>query len=402
MKHPFILTIAALAVCASCADDRDSNPVLTQPQQFVLNTPPYAAEAISLANTDEMPLTWSQPQFTADNAPVNATYEVQVSPTGSFTVSDQQAAADESGATVPDYAVIDRRTTQCTYNLATADLNRALVKIAKWTEDAVPATQTVTVRVSAYIEEGTSRLAAINSNPVQLNTVPYYVELKDAAPMLFYLVGNNIADGGWSNKPGESSLPLFVQAGVQYDKKTGAGEITYLNYFDPDGWKLQPADFNWDMGFMGDGANAAVFRNGGADAGNIWCDPAGIYRVTVNTGTNTCTIAAYDGPAPDVYPQVCITGSFNDWADADMLPANKAGENHVWYYTLTVAPGQTEQIKFKQAGSWDVNWGYGAADGEVNTCGKGTNGGKNIGVPEGTWIIAICDITGEFSIVPMP
>ena len=86
-------------------------------------------------------------------------------------------------------------------------------------------------------------------------------------------------------------------------------------------------------------------------------------------------------------------------ADADMLPVNKSGENHVWCYTMTVAEGAVEQVKFKIAGSWDVNWGYGSADGEVNSCGKGTSGGKNIGVPEGTWIIMFNDITGEFSIV---
>ena len=38
-------------------------------------------------------------------------------------------------------------------------------------------------------------------------------------------------------------------------------------------------------------------------------------------------------------------------------------------------------------------------DGEINICGKATQGGKNIGVPEGTWVIMFNDITGEFSII---
>ena len=55
--------------------------------------------------------------------------------------------------------------------------------------------------------------------------------------------------------------------------------------------RLQPADFNWDYGFCGTGApNEAVYRNGGADGGNITCNPAGYYLVTINTGANTCTI----------------------------------------------------------------------------------------------------------------
>ena len=82
-----------------------------------------------------------------------------------------------------------------------------------------------------------------------------------------------------------------------------------------------------------------------------------------------------------------------------MTSVNKEGEIHVWCSELTVAEDAVEQIKFKIPASWDTNWGYGAEDGEVNTCGKATNGGKNIGVPAGTWIIMFNDITGEFSII---
>ena len=116
-----------------------------------------------------------------------------------------------------------------------------------------------------------------------------------------------------------------------------------------------------------------------------------------------CTIKKQD-ITPTIYDQICIAGSFADsnWGDVDMTPANKTGENHVWCYILTVDEGQTEQIKFKIAGSWDTNWGYGSADGEVNLCGQASNGGKNIGVAEGTWIIMFNDITGDFSITEMP
>ena len=101
-----------------------------------------------------------------------------------------------------------------------------------------------------------------------------------------------------------------------------------------------------------------------------------------------------------VYDQICMAGLFNEWSDTNMTPANKSGENHVWVYIMDVPAGETVQMKFKIAGSWDTNWGYGSADGEVNTCGKGTGGGHNIGVAEGTWVIVFNDITGEFSITP--
>lgn len=402
IKNKFVLGTMLVGVAGlftACSDDNDSNPVLTQPTEFVLNNHIYGNSTVDLTRTEAIELNWSQPKFTQENAPINAVYEIQVSPTNSFTVSAAEAEADKDAELVADYAAVDKTSTACKVELSAADLDKALMKVAKWEDGAVPATQKAYIRIYAFVAEGDARLYPIASNVLELNVAPYYMELRDADPIMWYLVGGNIGDGEWSNKPGESSFPMFIQNGFAYDKATGAGEITYLNYFTTDGWKIQPADFNWDYGFMGDGANTAVYRNGSStDNGNIWCDPAGYYLVTVNTGNNTCSIKKQD-ITPDKYNQICITGSFCDWSDVNMVPANKAGENHVWYYTLTVADDAVEQIKFKIPGSWDTNWGFGSEDGEINICGKGTSGGKNIGVAAGTWIIGFNDITGEFSII---
>lgn len=409
MKNKLLLgaiLIGTAGIFTACSDDNDSNPTLIQPTEFVLNTPAYVNETVDLEKTEALQLTWSQPKFTADNAPINATYEIQVSPTNSFTISTNEADADEEGNLVADYAVIDKTSTTCFADLAAVDLNKVLVKVAKWTSDAVPAEQKVFIRVNAFVLEGTTKLNAVASNVIEINVAPYYVELSDAAPIMWYLIGNNIGDGAWKDIPGESSFPMFIQSGYSYDKKTGAGEIVFLNYFITDTseekkheWKIQPSDFNWDYGFMGTGsANEAVYRNGGGDTGNIFCSPAGYYLVTVNTGANTCTIVKQD-IKPTVYDQICITGDFCDWADQNMTPVNKTGENHVWCYTLTVDNDAVKQIKFKIPASWDTNWGYGSEDGEVSTCGKAASGGKNIGVEAGTWIIMFNDITGDFSII---
>ena len=393
------LLISTASLFTACSDDKDSNPHLIQPEGFTLNTPSYAIETIDLEATSELQLSWSQPKYTSDNAPLPVTYEIQLSPSNSFTTSVAQAEADENGSLVADYAALARTTTQCTYTLIAADVAKAIMQITKWKENEVPAEQSVFMRIHAFIDENGSRLNSVFSNAIELKCNPYYIELRDAAPIMWYLVGNNILDGAWSNNPGVSSMPMFIQSDYSYDKATGAGEITYLNYFTTDGWKIQPADFNWDLGFMSGGeANKAVFRDGAADAGNIWCDPEGYYLVTVNTGSKECSIVKQD-ITPKVYSQICITGSFNGWTDTNMVPANKSGENHVWVYEMTIPTGNVEQIKFKIPDSWDTNWGFGSEDGEVNTCGKGTNGGKNIGVAEGTWIIAFNDITGEFSII---
>ena len=394
MKNIFkssLLLLSSICLFAACADDNDSNPTLVIPTTFQLNTPAYAPESVDLSTTSGLAFTWSQPNY--GGFPVAAQYQMQFSLNNSFTTSVAEALADESGATVADYVALDQVYKSCKGTVDAAQLAKGLMQIAKWDSDKVPATTAVYARLAADYAN-----SIVYSNVVTINVSPYYVELKDAAPIMWYLVGNNILDGSWSNNPGVSSLPMFIQSDYAYDKATGAGEITYLNYFTTDGWKIQPKDFNWNLGFMSDGnPNGAVFRNNGDDNGDIWCDPEGYYLVTVNTANNTCTIAPQD-ITPKVYDQICMSGSCNGWSDTDMTPANKEGENHVWVYTMTVEEGVVEQVKFKIAGSWDTNWGYGTEDGEVNTCGKGTNGGKNIGVPEGTWIILFNDITGEFSI----
>lgn len=418
MKNKYIigaLLVGIISLFASCSDDNDSNPTLIQPKEFVLNTPAYANETIDLEKSTGLELTWSQPKYTAENAPVNATYEVQVSPTNSFTVSTDEAAADESGEKVPDYAVLSNTTQKCDISASAEEMDKALVKILKWTEENVPAEQEMYVRVNAYILEGTSRLNPVASNSVKLKVKPYYIELKDAVPTMWYLVGNMFGAKWADNKSiGEDALPMFLKPNFSYDKKTGAGEIEYTNYFltgdyndkaecDGAGFKILPASFIWDYSMNADGATKGtiIYRNGGSDGGHIVAPEAGYYTITLNTADNTAKMEKYED-AVNNYGTIQISGSFNDWTDTAMLPYNTEGvENHAWYYVMDVPAGDTAQFKFKIAGSWETSWGYGAEDGAINMYGKCESGGKNIGLAEGKYVISFNDITGAFSIVKL-
>lgn len=418
MKNKYIigaLLVGIISLFASCSDDNDSNPTLIQPKEFVLNTPAYANATIDLEKSTGLELTWSQPKYTADNAPINATYEVQVSPTNSFTVSTDEAAADESGEKVPDYAVLSNTTQKCNISASAEEMDKALVKILKWTEENVPAEQEMYVRVNAYILEGTSRLNPVASNSVKLKVKPYYIELKDAVPTMWYLVGHMFG-AKWANDKniGVDALPMFLKPNFSYDKKTGAGEIEYTNYFltgdyndkaecDGAGFKILPASFNWDYSMNADGATKGtiIYRNGGSDGGHIVAPEAGYYTITLNTADNTAKMEKYEG-AVNNYGTIQISGSFNDWTDTAMLPYNTEGvENHAWYYVMDVPAGDTAQFKFKIAGSWETSWGYGAEDGAINMYGKCESGGKNIGLAEGKYVISFNDITGAFSIVKL-
>ena len=425
MKNKYIigaLLIGIISLFASCSDDNDSNPTLIQPKEFTLNTPEYAnATTIDLEKSTGLELTWSQPKYTADNAPINATYEVQVSPTNSFTVSTDEAAADESGEKVPDYAVLSNTTQKCNISASAEEMDKALVKILKWTEGNVPAEQEMYVRVNAYILEGTNHLNPIASNSVKLNVKPYYIELKDAVPTMWYLVGNMFGAKWAGNKSiGVDALPMFLKPNFSYDKKTGAGEIEYTNYFltgdyndkaecDGAGFKILPSDFNWDYSMnailnneISAKKGTIENRNGGADGGHIVASEAGYYTITINTADNTAKMEKYEGNVNN-YGTIQIATSLDDFAsDTPMLPYNTEGvENHAWYYVMEVPAGQTVSFKFKIAGSWDTNWGYGAADGAINMYGKCEANGHNIGLAEGKYVISFNDITGAFSIVKL-
>ena len=424
MKNKYIigaLLIGIISLFASCSDDNDSNPTLIQPKEFTLNTPEYANATIDLEKSTGLELTWSQPKYTADNAPINATYEVQVSPTNSFTVSTDEAAADESGEKVPDYAVLSNTTQKCNISASAEEMDKALVKILKWTEGNVPAEQEMYVRVNAYILEGTNHLNPVASNSVKLNVKPYYIELKDAVPTMWYLVGNMFG-AKWANDKniGVDALPMFLKPNFSYDKKTGAGEIEYTNYFltgdyndkaecDGAGFKILPSDFNWDYSMnailnneISAKKGTIENRNGGGDGGHIVASEAGYYTITINTADNTAKMEKYEGNVTN-YGTIQIATSLDDFAsDTPMLPYNTEGvENHAWYYVMEVPAGQTVSFKFKIAGSWDTNWGYGAADGAINMYGKCEANGHNIGLAEGKYVISFNDITGAFSIVKL-
>lgn len=419
MKNKYIIgamLVGIISLFASCSDDNDSNPTLIQPTEFKLNTPEYVNSTIDLEHSTGLSLSWSQPKYTADNAPINVTYEVQVSPTNTFTVSTDEAAADESGEKVPDYAVLSHTTQLCKTSASAEEIDKALVKILKWTEGNVPAEQEMYVRVNAYILEGTSHLNPIASNSVKLNVKPYYIELKDAVPTMWYLVGNMFG-GKWAGTKsiGEDALPMFLKPNFSYDKKTGAGEIEYTNYFLTDefndnaesavaGFKILPSSFSWDYSMDGGGKlkdNIAYRGSTNSDGGHILAGANGYYTITLNTANNTATMVKYEGNVTN-YGTIQIAGSFNEWADTPMLPYNTEGvENHAWYYVMEVPAGDPIQFKFKIAGSWDTSWGYGAEDGAINMYGKCDAGGKNIGLAEGKYVISFNDITGAFSIVKL-
>jgi len=371
----------------ACDDDRDSNPTLSQPTTFALNNP--VNTLVDLAQSQGIPFAWSQPDY--GGWPAAVEYQLEVSPTNNWTVSTDEAAADESGATIADYAILPTIYASCTGNMLAEELAKALVQICQWDEASVPEKQTVYVRCSAV----TAGAKTIYSNVVSLDVNPYYIELADAPIEIWYLVGEGIGSADWDNGAGSVAtgglIPMYPIRGNEYDKRTGQGEIEYAGYFvGGKGFKLVKIPGKWDDQW-GMGSDTYVKNDGGS--GNITMPADGYYRIRLNTATDQLVIEPIEGTV-GVYEMISMPGDYQGWNTGEnvMNPMSTNVENHDWY--LMKVTYDDIALKFAADNAWDVNWG--AADFPY---GIGQQNGPNIPIKAGTYNVFFNDILGAYNFV---
>lgn len=386
-----MLLLAGVFGLTSCSDDNESNPTLTQPTEFVLNQPAITG-TVDLNNSTSIGLSWSQPRsYNNFDAPVVPTYTVQISPSASFNKEFDANLEDNSGA---DFISLEE-----TYSsgngveIVTATLNRALMQLEAWEENTVPSVLDLAIRVKSAIRDASfNEYGIIYSNIVSLKTAPYYIELKPAEPEIWWLIGSDICDGSWGGDYGKCVIPMQTINGAEYDKKTGQGEIQWIGYLGGNGFKLRGSmEDNWATQW-GQGDAFGQYKKNDGGSGNISVPEAGIYTVSLNTATDELKVEKYED-TPRVFSGMAIAGSFNDWGDTDMTPCSTGWENHDWYITYDFNAG--DEIKIKQAGSWDYNKGGSFANTGDNLFVYGVDGGSNLVIPEtGKYIIFFNDITG--------
>ena len=372
----------------ACEDDNDSNPTLVQPTTFALNNP--VNTLVDLAESTGIPFEWSQPDY--GGWPAAVEYQLEVSPTNSWTVSTDQADADETGATIADYATLSSVYTVAKGEMDAKELAKALMKICQWSEDQVPDQQTVYVRASAV----TAGAKKVYSNVVTLNVNPYYIELADAPIELWYLVGEEIGSAGWDNGAGSVAtgglIPMYPVMGNEYDSRTGQGEIEYAGFFHAGkGFKLIKVPGKWDDQW-GQGDGAFVKNDGGS--GNLTVEADGYYLIRLNTATDELVIEPFEG-TPGVYTMIAMPGGYQGWDTGSnvMNGMSTSVENHDWYL-MTVTYGEDTELKFAADNDWAVNWG--ATDFPY---GVGSQNGPDIPVKAGTYNVFFNDILGIYNFV---
>ena len=390
------MAAAGLFVLTSCEDDNESNPTIAQPTTFVLNQPAVNGN-IDLEKSSTVALTWSQPTPYNDfNAPVVPTYTVEVSPTGSFNKAFDVNAEDNTGADF--FALEETYSSGKNVELNTETLDRMLIQLNGWNEASkVPSLIDLSFRVKAAIRDASFReYNPIYSNVVTMKAVPYYIELKPAAPIIWYMVGNCIGSASWSNgadQVGKGLVPMFLVPNEEYDKATGGGLTSFTGFFPEDGqfkFVLTPGDWNTQLNFTNVKNPGSFLIDADGDNHNIGIGEKGYYTIKLDTRTNDITIEKYDGNVK-VYDQLCVAGTFNEWSDTEMTPVFTLDgcENHIWSYEVNGG----DKLKVKIPGSWETNWGY-----KNGLAGSGDNDG-NLVVPDGKYLLLFNDITGDYMLI---
>lgn len=391
-----MLLLAGAFALTACTDDNESNPTLTQPTQFVLNE--FAVNGnIDLERTASLALSWSQPTAYNDfNAPVVPTYTVEVSPTGSFNKAFDVNAEDNTGA---DFFTMDEiYTSGKNVELNAETIDRMLIQLNGWNEAGkVPSIVDLAFRVKAAIRDASFReYYPIYSNVVTMKAVPYYIELKPAAPIIWYMVGNCIGSASWSNDAngvGKGLVPMFLVPNGEYDKATGGGMTSFTGYFPEDGqfkFVLTPGDWNTQMNFTNVKNPGSFLIDADGDNHNIGIGEKGYYTINVDTRTNEIIIEKYEKDVK-VFDQLSIAGTFNDWSDSDMTPVFTldGAENHLWSFEVNGG----DHLKIKTPGSWDTNWGY------KNGLAGEADGDGNLVIPDGKYLLLFNDITGDYMLI---
>ena len=410
-----LVLFTATSLFTACADDRDSNPTLVQPTEFVLNTPVYANQLLDLRTSKHVSLDWSQPNVTDKGAPLAGVgfYAIQVSKDGKFTASVAEAAADKTGKTVADYIELEEKYFSTAVDVNAEALDKAINTLFAWESEAnMPAKQELHLRVYAHfagtnapLEDGSVSIA---SNVVKVQVAPYYIELSDAPVALNYIVGQDVA-GSWSNNvadAGKGLLPFFPIANANYDKKTGLGSVSYTGYFaDKAEFKVfspkYSADgksFAWDYAYVGvEGTpGTARYRDGGDDGPNITAPKAGYYTIVIDNVKHTFTMTEATEIDETEKGSIGIVGEFSSWDnDVVMTAASTAanGKNHVW--TVELKLEKASEVKFRANAKWDLSWGSAT----VLPYGVATKGGPNMKLKKGTYKVYFNDLTGQYNFI---
>lgn len=254
-KHSiFAILFAGMAAFCSCESDRDSNPVLQQPTEFLLNTPGLSNNVFDLKQSSFIELTCTQPNYGFTAA---VSYSVEISLQSDFkssTVLPTQYTSAKMNIDASELAV------------ATTSL---LVEAGK-TDVDFPLEATIYIRLIAQLE---GNIGKTTSNSIEINANLDYSLPPVELPKKMYFIGDFCE---WNWDKAFEMIPVNGADGIFW-------RLIYLP--DNSGFKFNSAT-SWDgndIGFdkitVNDNQKAEI-RN--AD-GNIGITKGGWYLCVIKT-----------------------------------------------------------------------------------------------------------------------
>lgn len=334
MKNIFNILFAvlfALPVFTACNTDNGSNPVLNEPDTFVLNTPVYAANNVyDLKNASTLELACSQPDY---GFPASTTYTVQVSLEANF----KDATADAKA----NYVALESTYTTAKMNVVASELNSALLDLwtaAKGEAIAFPTDPiSVYVRLKAAITD--SGRGVCYSNVINLPKVLGTKEASSLAPpKTLFVVGSMLNNWGlWK--------PMVAVTGLD-------GQFWTMIYFDANSEFKFGTKQNEYIGVtdkrlsITDKANAGV-----AGDDNIKVTTAGWYivyvKATVKNNDYAFAMTFYPG---EVYLFGNSTGGSWAYTDTWKFTAPNAKDGNF------VSPAMTASGEVRMCVKTEVDW----------------------------------------------
>lgn len=363
--------LVGVALLTACEDDRGSNPTIQEPTTFVLNTPSKAVSNIyDLYSSEAVELTCTQPDY---GYPAVVTYAVQVALTDKW--EDESDVADATYLTLPSTfttAKID----------ANADeLNKVIVKLSGWASEADYDGKPMSVFLRLYAHIGTNS-RPIHSNVIELKVLPYYIDVTNAVPVTYYLIGSCIGDGAWGAQTGLSNVPMSLVKDYAYDAETGKGKFVYTSYIPADkGFKVVLIPGQWAEQWGNDGGKGIdnPVRNVGG-SNDFTVKESGWYTVSLDTKENKMEIKKSESQQN---PQEYDTMTLNYGSETVVMTKTAGEHSHMWYADVVIST--SSKAKFT---SGDTTWG-----GEVFPFGLSVDG-ATISCKPGNYLVLFNDLEG--------
>lgn len=378
-KSLLCLAVATVPSLTSCDEDRDSNPTLSIPSSFVLNTPGLAANNVYDLPNGTINLTTNQPDY--GGWPAAVVYVPQVSLTG----------------TDGSWTELSTSSTNTKVQVSGDELNTIVLNSYKaaHNDETPEGPMDIYLRLRAYLSNSTN-LGEVYSNAVQVKVMAYEPPVQLELPTAIYVCGNSIADAWSTWKP---VAPIWTKEGQFYT----------LIYNNADGfkWGNKPNDwFGYDMIDVFDNQVDGMDISSDGD-GNIVFSKAGWYvlkfvtaiegkkikyTLTVAEGKAYAIGAAVDNGSwsgVEMTPPADYDGywTFSDFTGSGEMRAYIAVPGADWWQTEFTIFGGNGELVFRDADhNSDANWLDDVGAEYSNTVGPGktikVNFNRNTGVVE--------------------